>query len=49
MIKAHGLDKAANLDIETIELASTDAAKVALMGVLIWSLRTGFGRRANER
>src|ERR1700735_77792 len=32
VIKAHGLDKAANLDIETIELASTDAAKVALMG-----------------
>jgi NitT/TauT family transport system substrate-binding protein len=32
LIKARGLDKAANLDIETIELASTDAAKVALMG-----------------
>jgi NitT/TauT family transport system substrate-binding protein len=32
VIKAHGLDKAANLEIETIELASTDAAKVALMG-----------------
>src|ERR1700722_18337816 len=32
VIKAHGLDKAANLDIETIELASTDAAKIALMG-----------------
>src|SRR5271169_7018994 len=32
VIKAHGLDKAANLDLETIELASTDAAKVALMG-----------------
>ena len=32
VIKARGLDKAANLDIETIELASTDAAKVALMG-----------------
>jgi NitT/TauT family transport system substrate-binding protein len=31
-IKAHGLDKAANLDIETVELATTDAAKVALMG-----------------
>ena len=29
LIKARGLDKAANLDIETIELASTDAAKVA--------------------
>src|SRR5271154_7640937 len=32
VIKAHGLDKAANLDIETNELASTDAAKVTLMG-----------------
>jgi NitT/TauT family transport system substrate-binding protein len=32
VIKARGLDKAANLDIETIELASTDGAKVALMG-----------------
>ena len=32
VIKARGLDKAANLDIQTIELASTDAAKVALMG-----------------
>jgi NitT/TauT family transport system substrate-binding protein len=32
LIKARGLDKAANLDIETIELASTDAAKIALMG-----------------
>src|ERR1700683_2035944 len=32
VIKTRGLDKAANLDIETIELASTDAAKVALMG-----------------
>ncbi|HSV01126.1 MAG TPA: ABC transporter substrate-binding protein, partial [Roseiarcus sp.] len=32
VIKARGLDKAANLDIETIELASTEAGKVALMG-----------------
>src|ERR1700683_2200165 len=32
VIKARGLDKAADLDIETIELASTDAAKIALMG-----------------
>ena len=32
VIKARGLDKAANLDIETTELASTDAAKIALMG-----------------
>src|SRR5580692_5885828 len=32
VVKAHGLDKAANLDVETTELASTDAAKIALMG-----------------
>jgi NitT/TauT family transport system substrate-binding protein len=32
LIKARGLDKAADLDIETIELASTDAGKVALEG-----------------
>jgi NitT/TauT family transport system substrate-binding protein len=32
VIKTRGLDKAANFDIETIELASTDAAKVTLMG-----------------
>jgi NitT/TauT family transport system substrate-binding protein len=32
VIKAHGLDKAANLDIETTELASTDAGKIALEG-----------------
>jgi NitT/TauT family transport system substrate-binding protein len=32
VIKARGLDKAANLDIETIELASTEASKVALEG-----------------
>ena len=32
LIKARGLDKAANLDIETTELASTEAAKVALEG-----------------
>jgi NitT/TauT family transport system substrate-binding protein len=32
VIKARGLDKAANLDIETIELASTEAGKVALEG-----------------
>jgi NitT/TauT family transport system substrate-binding protein len=31
-IKARGLDEAANLDIETIELASTEASKVALEG-----------------
>ena len=32
VIKARGLDKAANLEIETTELASTDAGKVALEG-----------------
>lgn len=31
-IKAHGLDKAANLEIETTELASTEAGKIALVG-----------------
>ncbi len=31
-MKAHGLDKAANLDIETTELASTEAGKIALEG-----------------
>jgi NitT/TauT family transport system substrate-binding protein len=32
VIKAHGLDKKANLDIETVELASTEAGKIALRG-----------------
>src|SRR5260370_16474011 len=32
VIKAHGLDKKANLDIETLELASTEAGKGALRG-----------------
>ena len=32
VMKARGLDKAADLDIETTELASTDAGKVALEG-----------------
>ncbi len=32
LIKARGLDKAANLDLETTELASTEAAKIALEG-----------------
>jgi NitT/TauT family transport system substrate-binding protein len=32
VIKTHGLDKKANLDIETLELASTEAGKVALKG-----------------
>src|ERR1700677_1148572 len=30
IIKAHGLDKAADLDIEVVELASTEAGKIAL-------------------
>ncbi|HLH98780.1 MAG TPA: ABC transporter substrate-binding protein [Xanthobacteraceae bacterium] len=32
VIRAYGLDKKANLDIETLELASTEAGKVALRG-----------------
>ena len=32
IIKAHGLDETANLRIETIELASTEAGKIALKG-----------------
>jgi NitT/TauT family transport system substrate-binding protein len=32
IIKAHGLDKKAGLDIETLELASPEAGKVALRG-----------------
>ena len=32
VIKAHGLDRALDLTIETIELASTEAGKVALKG-----------------
>src|SRR6266446_6358137 len=30
IIKAHGLDKGANLDIQVVELASTEAGKIAL-------------------
>src|SRR5215472_5175996 len=30
MIKAHGLDKKADLDIQVVELASTEAGKIAL-------------------
>ena len=32
VIKAHGLDKKAGLQIETIELAGTEAGKIALKG-----------------
>jgi len=32
IIKAHGLDNKANLQIETVELASTEAGKIALKG-----------------
>jgi NitT/TauT family transport system substrate-binding protein len=32
IIKAHGLDRKANLEIERIELASTEAGKIALRG-----------------
>ena len=30
IIRAHGLDKAANLDIQVVELATTEAGKIAL-------------------
>jgi NitT/TauT family transport system substrate-binding protein len=32
IIKAHGLDRKANLDIQAIELASTEAGKIAIKG-----------------
>jgi NitT/TauT family transport system substrate-binding protein len=32
VLRAHGLDRQANLDIETIELASTEAGQIALRG-----------------
>src|SRR5712671_35078 len=32
IIKAHGLDKKADLDIQVVELASTEAGKIALRG-----------------
>ena len=32
VIKAHGLDRKANLEIDTLELASTEAGKIALKG-----------------
>ena len=32
IIKAHGLDKQADLDIQVVELASTEAGKIALRG-----------------
>jgi NitT/TauT family transport system substrate-binding protein len=32
VIRTHGLDKKANLDIDTLELASTEAGKIALKG-----------------
>lgn len=32
IVRDHGLDKAANLDIETTELASTEAGKIAIRG-----------------
>ena len=32
VIRAHGLDKAANLDIQVVELASTEAGRIALAG-----------------
>ena len=32
IMKAHGLDKKADLDIQTLELATTEAGKIALKG-----------------
>src|SRR5438105_12410299 len=32
IIKAHGLDKKAGLDLQIVELASTEAGKIALKG-----------------
>jgi NitT/TauT family transport system substrate-binding protein len=32
VIRAHGLDKAADLDIQVVELASTEAGRIALVG-----------------
>src|SRR6202162_1618071 len=32
VIKTHGLDKKAGLDIDTLDLASTEAVKIALKG-----------------
>ena len=55
LIKARGLDKAANLDIETTELASTEAGKIALegggadhrrRGLALGGARTGARRQA---
>lgn len=48
LMKARGLDKAADLEVETTELASTDAGKVALEGGgADMIVLTGFGSRAN--
>ena len=53
VIKARGLDKAANLDIETTELASTEAAKVALVGgaadMMVGGLALGGARTGARR
>ena len=32
IMKAHGLDKKANLDIQTLELATPEAGKIAIKG-----------------
>ena len=32
VVRTHGIDRKANLQIETIELASTEAGKIALKG-----------------
>jgi hypothetical protein len=50
VIKARGLDKAANLDIETTELLLPTQEKThSRAAPPTSSLRTGFGRRANGR
>ena len=50
VIRTHGLDRKAGLQIDTIELAWTEAGKIALKGgsadLMLW---TGYGSRANAR
>ncbi len=49
LIKARGLDKAANLEIETTELASKEASKVALEGGAVDMLVDDWPWAARER
>lgn len=48
-IKAHGLDQQADLDIEVIELASPEAAKIALIGGAVDIILTDWLWVARER